>query len=57
MRVILIMVALTGLAACGADAPPFVPNASAGVSLGSGGISTQTSLGLSNGFLSLGLTL
>lgn len=54
---ILIMVALTGLAACGADAPPFVPNASAGVSLGSGGISTQTSLGLSNGFLSLGLTL
>ena len=57
MRVVVILAALAGLAGCGADDPPFVPSASAGVSVGSGGISSSTALGVSNGSLSLGINL
>ena len=53
----LLFAAAAGLAGCGADAPPFVPTASAGVSVGTGGISTNTALGLTNGILSLGINL
>ena len=57
MRVVVILAALAGLAGCGADDPPFVPSASAGVSVGTGGISSSTALGVSNGSLSLGINL
>ena len=57
MRVVVILAALAGLAGCGADDPPFVPSAAAGVSLGTGGISSSTALGVSNGIFSLGLNL
>ena len=57
MRVVVILAALAGLTGCGADDPPFVPSASAGVSVGTGGISTSTALGVSNGIFSLGLNL
>lgn len=57
MRVLMVFVVLAALAGCGADDPPFAPTASAGVSLGTGGISTNTALGVSNGILSLGVDL
>ena len=57
MKVLLILAALAGLAGCGADDPPFVPSASAGVSVGTGGISSSTALGVSNGSLSLDINL
>jgi len=45
------------LAGCGADDPPFRPTASAGVSVGTGGVSTGASLGATNGTFSVGLSL
>ncbi len=52
-----IVLAALGLSACGADGPPFVPTASTSVSVGTNGVSTSTSVGASNGTVSVGLTL
>ena len=57
MKILFILGAMAGLAGCGADAPPFVPAASANVSVGAGGLSTNTALGVSNGIISLGVSL
>ncbi len=50
-------IALAGLAACGADAPPFTPTASTGISIGTGGVATSTTLGGTSGNVSGGLTI
>lgn len=43
------------LAACGAEAPPVRPTASAGVSIGSGGVAAGGRIGASNGIVSVGI--
>lgn len=53
----LILLALVALAACGADDPPFVPTASAGVGVGSGGTSVGANVGATNGTFSVGVGL
>ncbi|WP_377508994.1 hypothetical protein [Octadecabacter sp. R77987] len=52
-----LIVALTILSACGADAPPFTPTANAGVSVGTGGVSTTAGVGATNGTFSVGVSL
>ncbi len=51
-----LVAALTGLlalAGCGADGAPFRPSATAGISIGSGGISTDCAIGTTNGTVSV----
>jgi hypothetical protein len=55
MKRLALIALLTALAACGADAPPFTPNASVGVGVGSGGVSTFGNVGASNGRVSVGV--
>ena len=57
MKPIAVFLILAGLAACGADGPPMRPSANLGVSLGSGGVSTNASVGASNGTVSVGVGL
>jgi len=57
MNKALIFMALLALAACGADAPPLTPTGSFGISAGSGGVETSTTMGLTNGTVSFGLSL
>jgi len=45
------------LAACGADDPPFRPTGGAGVTIGPNGVSTNASLGATNGTFNVGLSL
>tara|TARA_R110002072_G_scaffold79545_4_gene183421 strand:+ start:252 stop:428 length:177 start_codon:yes stop_codon:yes gene_type:complete len=52
-----LIVALTVLSACGADAPPMTPTASAGFSVGTSGVSTTAGIGATNGTFSVGLNL
>ena len=53
-RVVLILGVLT-LVGCGADGAPMTPNANVGLSIGSNGVSTNTSVGASNGTVSVGV--
>ena len=55
MKHLALIIALGTLAACGADGAPFTPNASVGVSVGSGGVNTSTTVGASNGTVSVGV--
>ncbi len=57
MKKIVLVLGLMGLAACGADGAPFTPTANVGLSVGSNGVSTSTSVGASNGTVSVGLNL
>jgi len=57
MKPIAFIVILMGLASCGADGAPLRPNASVGVGIGSGGVSTNASVGASNGTVSIGVGL
>ena len=57
MKPIAFILTLLTLAACGADSPPFTPNASIGISAGSNGVSTGASVGASNGTVSVGVGL
>ena len=43
------------LAACGADAPPFRPTANFGLSVGSNGVTTSTSVAATNGTVTVGV--
>ena len=45
------------LAACGADGDPLRPTASGTVSIGSDGVSTNASVGATNGTVTFGLSL
>ncbi len=55
MKPVALVLGLLTLAACGADAPPFTPSASVGISAGSNGVSTGASIGASNGTVSVGV--
>ncbi|WP_322890295.1 MULTISPECIES: hypothetical protein [unclassified Yoonia] len=57
MKRLALIAVMTALAACGADAPPMTPNANVGLSVGTGGVSTNASVGASNGTFSVGLGL
>ncbi|MBT8411301.1 MAG: hypothetical protein KJP02_05830 [Octadecabacter sp.] len=56
-RAALAFCTLVLFAACGADGAPFRPTADAGVSIGTGGVSTSASVGATNGTFSMGLSL
>lgn len=49
------LIALLCVAACGVDGEPVRPTANIGVSIGSGGVSTGGSIGVSRGPLSVGV--
>jgi len=55
MKKLALVMVVMGLAACGADGQPFTPNASLGVSAGSGGLTTGGTVGASNGAVSVGV--
>ena len=55
MKKFALVMVVMGLAACGADGQPFTPNASLGVSAGSGGLTTGGTVGASNGAVSVGV--
>ena len=57
MKRILFVVTLAALMGCGANGAPFTPTANVGLSVGSGGVSTSTSVGASNGTVSVGVNL
>lgn len=56
-KTVLMFTALTLIAACGADDPPFRPTANAGVSIGTGGVNTNVGVSATNGTFSVGLGL
>ncbi|MDE0849894.1 hypothetical protein [Yoonia sp.] len=56
MKIVMLMIIAGGLAACGANGAPLQPSASTSLSVGSGGVSTGTNVGLSNGTFSVGLS-
>ncbi|MEM9437748.1 MAG: hypothetical protein AAGA15_11965 [Pseudomonadota bacterium] len=47
------LLALVALASCGADGEPIEPFGAAGISIGSGGVSTNAVVGASNGPVSV----
>ena len=49
--------ALTFVAACGADDPPFRPTGNVGVSVGPNGVTPSVGLGATNGTFKVGLSL
>lgn len=49
MRIILALLTMTALAACGADGEPVQPGVNAAVTLSSGGFHAGTNLGLRQG--------
>lgn len=53
MKLIIAFLSIAMLASCGADGAPFRPTANAGVSIGTGGVSTNCSLGGTNGVVSV----
>ncbi|MCG3269344.1 hypothetical protein [Yoonia sp. I 8.24] len=57
MKNIALILAVAALASCGADAAPWTPSANVGLSAGSGGVSTSTTLGATNGTVSVGANL
>ena len=57
MKPIAVFLTLISLAACGADGAPMRPSANLGLSLGSGGVNTNASVGASNGTVSVGVGL
>lgn len=54
MKRIALILTVAGLTACGADGEPLRPYANVGLNVGTGGVSTSTNLGASNGSVSLG---
>lgn len=55
MKFLMFGLVLAGLAGCGADGAPFRPTQSGSVTIGTGGVSAQTNVGVTNGTVSLGL--
>ncbi len=56
-RIIVTLGLALALAACGADGEPITPSVNTSLSVGSGGVSTSTSIGVSRGPVSIGITL
>ncbi|MHC0054199.1 hypothetical protein [Actibacterium sp. D379-3] len=57
MRIAALFVALTALSACGADGPPVKPTLNTGISVGSNGISTNSSVGVRAGNVAVAVGL
>ena len=57
MKHLIWIAALGALSACGADGEPITPSLNAGVTIGSGGVSTNASVGVSQGPVSIRLGL
>jgi hypothetical protein len=57
MKRIVLILGFVALASCGADGAPMTPSANVGLSVGSNGVSTSTSVGASNGTVSVGVGL
>ncbi|MDO6590791.1 MULTISPECIES: hypothetical protein [Rhodobacterales] len=57
MKNIALILAIAALAGCGADGAPWTPSANVGINAGTGGVSTSTSLGATNGTVSIGANL
>ena len=57
MKPLALMAALALLAACGADGEPIRPTVNTSVSVGSGGVSTSTSVGVQSGPVSVRIGL
>jgi predicted small lipoprotein YifL len=57
MKKIVLVLAVAALAGCGADGAPWTPSANVGISAGTGGVNTSTSLGATNGTFSVGANL
>ena len=55
MKRALCVLALMGIAACGVDGEPVRPTANVGVAIGSGGVQTGGTIGVSRGPLSVGV--
>ncbi len=51
--IIAALLALGALAGCGAESPPFRPTAAAGISFGTGGLTTDCAVGTTNGTVSV----
>lgn len=54
MKQIALFIFLATLAGCGADGAPLTPAANVGLNFGTGGVSTSTSVGATNGTFSVG---
>ena len=57
MKIVCALVALTVVAACGADDPPFRPTGNVGVSVGPNGVTPNVGVGATNGTFNVGLSL
>ncbi|WP_375280001.1 hypothetical protein [Pseudooctadecabacter sp.] len=57
MKIVFALVALTVVAACGADDPPFRPTGNVGVSVGPNGVTPNVGVGATNGTFNVGLSL
>jgi len=55
MKIAIVVMAVLVLAGCGANGAPLRPTASTNLSVGTGGVSAGTNLGLSNGAFSVNL--
>ena len=57
IKLIAMLMTLVVVAACGADDPPFRPTGHAGVTIGPNAVSTNASVGATNGTFNVGLSL
>ena len=55
MRILGFLLAAAFLASCGANGAPVRPNANVGLSVGNGGVSTNASVGATNGTVTVGV--
>jgi hypothetical protein len=55
-RSIFVLLALTFVAACGANDPPFRPTGNAAINIGPNGVGTTAGVGATNGTFSVGLS-
>ena len=55
MKVAALIVSLALLASCGADGPPIKPSVTSSVTVGSGGVSTSTSITARRGPVTVGV--
>lgn len=49
MKQIIVVIALAGLAGCGANGAPFTPTGNSGLSVGPNGVTPTTTIGATNG--------
>lgn len=57
MKLIAMILGVAALASCGANGAPMRPSANVGLNVGTGGVSTNASVGASNGTVSIGVGL